>query len=87
MHQADDLTFEALREHFAEGDTQCVEWCPLCRGADLWREHATPELREQWSAVQREALLAVRALIDHYIERVERDEHEREPAVEEIPFE
>jgi hypothetical protein len=61
MPATDDLTFDALREHFAEGETQCVEWCPLCRTADLWRTYATPELREQWSAVQAEALLALRA--------------------------
>ena len=87
MRDDGDLTLEGLREHLVEGDRQCVEWCPLCRTADLWREYATPELREQWLAVQVEALLAVRALIDHYLERVERDGRSGGPAAAEIPAE
>ena len=86
---ADGSALEALRQHLAEGDKGCVEWCPLCRGADLLRANATPELREQWSSVQREALMTVRALIDHYLERVE-DESAggaRGPRVEDIPIE
>jgi hypothetical protein len=87
MNENGDVTLEAFREHLAGGDTECVEWCPLCRAADLWRANATPEVREQWSALQREALLTVRALIDHYLERAERDERARGPAVEDIPIE
>lgn len=36
----------------------------------LWRL-MPPELRHHWQAIQREVLLAVRALIDHYLERLE----------------
>ena len=39
---------------------ECVEWCPICRTADVLRSTAPPELREQWQAVQREALLTMR---------------------------
>ena len=54
--------FEALRTHLEEGETGCVGWCPICRLADLSAPTRTPEMREQWSAIQREALLAVRTL-------------------------
>lgn len=87
MSEASDPTLEALRRHLDGAGGECVEWCPVCRGADLLRANATPEVREQWSALQREALLAVRTLIDHYLERVERDRPGREPRIEEIPVE
>jgi len=68
---------------------QCVELCPICRGAEVLRSTSSPELRGQWQSVQREALVTMRALIDHYLERL--DEHEAAaahgPAVEEIPIE
>jgi hypothetical protein len=80
--------FEAFREHFAEDEArQCVEWCPVCRLADVLRANATPEMREQWSVVQRELMLALRSLADHYLERAERRGPERGPTVEDIPIE
>lgn len=67
---------------------QCVELCPICRGAEVLRATSSPELRGQWQSVQREALVTMRAMIDHYLERL--DEHEAErargPRVEEIPI-
>jgi hypothetical protein len=30
------------------------------------RESTTPEVREQWQAVQREALLTLGAIVEHY---------------------
>lgn len=84
---ADGSAYEALREHLADGGGECLEWCPLCRAADLFRANATPELREQWSSVQREALLAVRALIDHYLERPgSQASGPSRPRVEDIPL-
>jgi hypothetical protein len=83
----DASAFDALRGHLAEGETQCVEWCPLCRAADLLRANTTPELREQWSALQREALVTVRALIDHHLERIDLGDDSRAPKVEDIPVE
>lgn len=84
---ADGSAFEALREHLAEGETECVEWCPVCRMADLLRANTTPELREQWNGVQREALETIRALIDQYLERVDSGRAERGPRVQDIPIE
>jgi hypothetical protein len=65
---------------------ECVEWCPICRAADVLRATASPELRDQWQSVQREALLTTRALIDSYLERLD-TEPERGPRVQDIPIE
>jgi hypothetical protein len=65
---------------------ECVEWCPICRAADVLRATAPPELRDQLQAVQREALLTTRALIDSYLDRLDGDE-QREPRVQDIPIE
>ena len=67
---------------------QCVDLCPICRGAEILRATATPELRAQWESVQREALVTMRAMIDYYLERIE-DENGAQPGprVEEIPIE
>ena len=81
---------EALRElldaHTGDGDLRCVALCPICRTADLLRSSAPDELREQWHAVQREALLTMKALIDHYVERLDAEPAERGPRVEDIPI-
>jgi hypothetical protein len=64
----------------------CVELCPICRGAEVLRATSSPELRGQWQSVQREALVTMRTLIDHYLERLDEYESERPPKVEEIPI-
>jgi hypothetical protein len=75
-------------------ETECVEWCPICRTVDVLRASTTPEVREQWAGIQREALLTLRALIDHYAqrladERTGEEPHQEHPRratpVEEIP--
>lgn len=53
--------------------TECVEWCPICRTMDVLRASATPEVREQWEGVQREAVLTLRAVVDHYARRMAED--------------
>jgi len=82
---ADGSVFEAIRDHAQDGETQCLGWCPICRTADLLRANATPELREQWTALQREALLTFRTLLDHYLSR---PDESRDPSarVEDIPI-
>ena len=42
------------------------------------------ELQEQFTTLQRELLLTIRALIDWYLERL--DQPKREPQVEDIPI-
>jgi hypothetical protein len=75
---------------------QCVEWCPICRTMDVLRASTTPEIREQWEAVQREALLTLRTVVEHYAQRLgeQRPGPEQPPEasrratpVEEIPVE
>jgi hypothetical protein len=66
---------------------QCVELCPICRGAEVLRATSSPELRGQWQTVQREALVTLRAMIDHYLERLDEYESSEGPRVEEIPIE
>ena len=48
-----------------------MELCPICRGAELLRAGGSPDLRGQLDDLGREALLTMRALIDHYLERTE----------------
>lgn len=47
----------------------CLDWCPICRGAEMLRSGAAPELRGQLHSVQRDSLLMLRALIDTYLQR------------------
>ena len=70
-----------------EPDHRCVELCPICRGAEILRATSSPELRGQWQSVQREALVTMRAMIDHYLARMEELDRERGPRVEDIPIE
>jgi hypothetical protein len=69
-----------------EPELHCVELCPICRGAEVLRATSSPELRGQWQSVQREALITMRTLIDHYLERLDEYEREGRPTVEEIPI-
>lgn len=63
---------------------ECLEWCPICRGAEVVRATTPPELREQWQTVQRDALVMVRALIDAYLVRLGASEARAARPVEEI---
>jgi len=74
---------ESREEHAPHGgdEAQCVEWCPICRTMDVLRASTTPETREQWQQVQREAVLTLRALVEQYAQRI----GEPEPAAERQP--
>ncbi len=65
---------------------ECVELCPICRGAEILRATPTPELRGQWQSVQREALVTMRAMIDHYLVRMDDAATDDSPRVEVIPI-
>jgi hypothetical protein len=81
---------EALRDlldSHSGGDLRCVELCPICRAADVLRATAPDDVKEQWQAVQREALLTMKAAIDRYVERLEAEPEETGPRVQDIPIE
>jgi hypothetical protein len=81
---------EALRElldSHGGGELRCVELCPICRAADVLRATAPDDVKEQWQAVQREALLTMKAAIDRYVERLDAEPAERGPRVQDIPIE
>lgn len=58
----------------------------LAGGARLLGEMVPPEALEHLAAALRELLLAVRALIDHYLERLDRREPEH-GGLQDIPIE
>lgn len=65
MHEPDQSEHHASHE--------CLEWCPICRGAEVLRATASPELMEQLQQAQRGALVSMRALIDAYLERLDEE--------------
>jgi hypothetical protein len=65
---------------------QCLEFCPICRTADVARAALPPEAREHWHALQREGLLAARAMLDHYLRHLD-SQPSGEAPVEDIPIE
>lgn len=48
---------------------ECLEWCPICRSAELLRNAVTPELRARAEALQQEAVEVFQALLAVYAER------------------
>lgn len=74
--------------HLHTGEHECLEWCPICRGAEALRGTGRPELKGQMQGLQRDALISLRALIDAYIERLgEVERAQRGAPVEDIPIE
>src|SRR5919108_4144472 len=73
-------------EPLRRSEAECLDWCPICRTADVLRATTSPELREQFNQLQREALITVRAMLDHYLERLDEQPRGATP-VEEIPIE
>src|SRR3954453_13038895 len=65
---------------------ECLEWCPICRTAEVVRASASPELREQFQALQKDALVAMRSLLDAYLERLGETERRGSAGVEDIPI-
>ena len=65
---------------------ECVDFCPICRTADVMRATMPDEFRDHMQNLQREGLLAMRALLDHYIQHLERERASSMP-IEDIPIE
>ena len=61
------------------------DFTPLIQIVEALRRAIPQELQEQFNALQRELLLTLRALIDWYLDRL--DKPELTPHVEDIPIE
>jgi hypothetical protein len=61
------------------------DFTPLIQIVEALRRAIPHELQEQFNALQRELLMTLRALIDWYLERL--DKPELTPQVEDIPIE
>jgi hypothetical protein len=66
---------------------ECLDWCPICRTADVLRSTASPELRGQIQSLQRDAVVTLRALLDAYLEHLGEQRQRRGTPVEDIPIE
>jgi hypothetical protein len=66
---------------------ECLDWCPICRTADVLRATTSPELREQFQGLQRDAVETLRTLLESYIERLDDAKRPEASRVEDIPIE
>lgn len=48
---------------------ECLEWCPICRSAELFRHTVSPELRQQAESIQHEAIGVLKAFLDAYADK------------------
>ena len=48
---------------------ECLEWCPICRSAELLRHAATPEMAQQVLTLQKEATNVLKAFVQAYAEK------------------
>ena len=51
------------------GHGDCLEWCPICRSAELFKNTVSPELRQQAESIQHEAIGVLKAFLDAYAEK------------------
>src|SRR4051812_10762682 len=73
-----------MRANGAEGQRQIPDLGPIFAIFEALRRAVPHELQEQFTALQRELLLTLRALIDWYLDRL--DKPELEPKIEDIPI-
>ncbi len=52
-----------------EEGQHCLEWCPICRSADIVRATTAPEAIGQVQAIQNEAIGVLRSFLALYAER------------------
>lgn len=51
-------------------DHRCLEWCPICRSAEISGLTGTPDLLEYLQAIQGDLVTILRAFMNAYAERV-----------------
>jgi hypothetical protein len=76
---------EAERQPYEERDPRPPDPAALFTMLDRMRRMAPRELEDQLTSLIREFLLTLRALIDWYLERLDRKP--AEPKIEDIPIE
>ncbi|HEX8075680.1 MAG TPA: hypothetical protein VF545_11950 [Thermoleophilaceae bacterium] len=84
----DDFVRDATgdgRRTGAGGQRTIPDLSPLIAIVEALRRAVPAELQEQFNALQRELLLTLRALIDWYLDRL--DKPELAPNIEDIPIE
>lgn len=54
---------------------QCVEWCPICRSAELAGSSAPPDLFAYLQTIQGDLLTILRAFMEAYAERISDIDH------------
>ncbi len=67
-----DPAGESTDEQAASGH-ECLEWCPICRSAELLQAAASPEVRQQIQSIQNEAITILKAFAASYAERTGED--------------
>lgn len=65
---------EQGREQASSGSEQCLDWCPICRSAELFRTTVSPELRQQAESIQHEAIGVLKAFLDAYADKANASE-------------
>ncbi|MBK5232683.1 MAG: hypothetical protein JJE13_06845 [Thermoleophilia bacterium] len=72
---ADDEPQAAPRDkdEQAESKHECLEWCPICRSAELLKATASPEIMQQIHSIQNEAITILKAFAATYAERTGED--------------
>jgi len=67
-HAEEEPPASQPREQQEEGQ-HCLEWCPICRSADIVRSTAPPDAIGQVQAIQNEAVGVLRSFLALYAER------------------
>jgi len=67
-HAEEEPPASQPREQQEEGQ-HCLEWCPICRSADIVRSTAPPDAIGQVQAIQNEAIGVLRSFLALYAER------------------
>ena len=67
--RAEDEPRAADPDPAPENGPHCLEWCPICRSADIVRATTSPEAIGQVQAIQNEAIGVLRSFLALYAER------------------
>jgi len=52
---------------------ECLEWCPICRSVEMLGTATSPEVRQQFQAIQNEAMQVMKAFVTAYTERTSQE--------------